>query len=50
VHTPAVSWAILMQGGRRQLLHSPRPLFAMLAGTASGLLWAGRALLSGRPA
>jgi len=49
VHTPAVSWAILMQGGRRQLLHSPRPLLAMLAGTASGLLLAGRALLLRRP-
>jgi GT2 family glycosyltransferase len=45
---------ILLQGGRRQLLHSPRPLLAVLAGTLAGLVLAGRSLLptrrsAGRP-
>jgi GT2 family glycosyltransferase len=48
LRTPAVSWAILMQGGRRQLLQSPAPLLAMLTGTGAGLLAAARALLLGR--
>jgi N-acetylglucosaminyl-diphospho-decaprenol L-rhamnosyltransferase len=43
--TPAVSWRILMQGGRRQLLHSPRPLIATVAGSLAGLAIAARALI-----
>lgn len=47
LRTPAASWRILLQGGRRQLLHSPRPLFAALAGTTAGLGIAVRALIRG---
>lgn len=36
--TPRESWRILMRGGRRQLLHSRKPLVAALLGTLSGLL------------
>lgn len=46
--TPAASWLILMQGGRRQLLHSPRPLLATLTGSLSGLVIACRALVEPR--
>jgi glycosyltransferase involved in cell wall biosynthesis len=46
--TPAQSWAILMRGGRRQLLHSPRPLAATIAGAAGGLAVALSADLSAR--
>lgn len=45
--TPAVSWEILLRGGRRQLLASPRPLWAALAGSAAGLAVALRALVTG---
>ncbi|RFU22793.1 glycosyltransferase family 2 protein [Geodermatophilus marinus] len=37
LRTPAVSWEILLRGGRRQLLHSPRPLLAAVRGTGEGL-------------
>lgn len=37
LHSPAYAWAVVLRGGRRQLLHSPRPLLAVLAGTVSGL-------------
>ena len=47
VRTPVASWRILLQGGRRQLLHSPRPLLAALAGTLAGLGIATRALIRG---
>jgi GT2 family glycosyltransferase len=47
VRTPVASWRILLQGGRRQLLHSPRPLLATLAGTLAGLGIATRALIRG---
>lgn len=47
VRTPAASWRILLQGGKRQLLHSPRPLFATLAGSVAGLAIATRALIRG---
>lgn len=51
-HTPAESWQILLRGGRRQLIHSPRPLLAAVRGSFAGLMIAARALLprSGRPA
>jgi GT2 family glycosyltransferase len=47
LRTPIASWQILLQGGRRQLLHSPRPLFAALAGSLAGLAIATRALIRG---
>lgn len=43
--TPAASWRILMRGGRRQLLHSSRPLVATILGTCSGLRIAIRTLV-----
>jgi GT2 family glycosyltransferase len=48
LHTPKASTEILLRGGRRQLLHSPRPLLATLRGTLEGLgllgqAWARRA-------
>lgn len=46
--TPQASWAILLRGGRRQLLHSRSPLWACLRGSAAGLRLAFGALL--RPA
>ena len=46
--TPQQSWQILLRGGRRQLLHSPRPLVATVGGSLAGLLAAVPALL-GRP-
>lgn len=48
--TPAMSWQILLRGGRRQLLQSPRPLFAAVRGTARGVVAAAAALLVRRPA
>ncbi|WP_147261972.1 glycosyltransferase family 2 protein [Blastococcus sp. TF02A-26] len=36
VRTPRVSWEILLRGGRRQLLRSPRPLLAVLRGSLEG--------------
>ncbi|MGY1732278.1 glycosyltransferase [Geodermatophilus sp. SYSU D01045] len=47
--TPAVSWEILLRGGRRQLLHSPRPAWEVLRGTAAGLGIALTALVGLRP-
>ena len=38
LHTPAESWQILMRGGRRQLLQSPRPLWASVRGSFAGLV------------
>ncbi|RZU34449.1 glycosyltransferase [Blastococcus saxobsidens] len=35
--TPAVSWDMLLRGGRRQLLRSPRLLWAAVAGSLAGL-------------
>ena len=35
--TPGASWSILMQGGRRQLLHSPRVLSAAFRGSVVGV-------------
>lgn len=49
LHTPQVSWSILMQGGRRQLLRSPRVLFAALAGSFAGLARAVPALAQRQP-
>ncbi len=43
---PAEAWAVLLRGGRRQLVHSPGPWRAAVTGTAAGL----RALLRGRAA
>jgi GT2 family glycosyltransferase len=37
VHTPGASWQILLRGGRRQLLRSPRPLWAAVSGSLAGL-------------
>ncbi|MGY2085983.1 glycosyltransferase [Blastococcus sp. SYSU DS0539] len=46
-HTPAISWDILMRGGRRQLLADPRLLWAAVAGSLSGAAPALRALVTG---
>ncbi|MGY2064500.1 glycosyltransferase [Blastococcus sp. SYSU DS0619] len=46
VRTPAVSWEILLRGGRRQLVQSPRPAWAALRGTVEGLGIALAALLA----
>lgn len=35
--TPAVSWEILLRGGRRQLLHAPSLLVAAVRGSLAGL-------------
>lgn len=43
--TPAQSWQILLRGGRRQLVQSPRPLAAITAGSAAGIGVALRELL-----
>ena len=48
VTTPAVSWDILMRGGRRQLLQSPGLLWAAVAGTLAGVRLALPALVTGR--
>jgi N-acetylglucosaminyl-diphospho-decaprenol L-rhamnosyltransferase len=37
LNSPAAAWDILMQGGRRQLLHSPKPLKAAVTGTIAGV-------------
>jgi GT2 family glycosyltransferase len=50
LHTPAASWEILLRGGRRQLLHSPRPMLAALRGTVAGTGLALVRLGGGRPA
>ncbi|UQX89357.1 glycosyltransferase [Jatrophihabitans telluris] len=47
VRTPAVSWEILLRGGRRQLVHSPRPLLAAVRGSLSGARLALRTVLTG---
>lgn len=44
MHTPGASWAILMRGGRRQLVHSAKPLVATTAGSIAGLTLALRAI------
>lgn len=36
--TPSESWQILLRGGRRQLLRSPRPLLAALGGSLAGVM------------
>lgn len=46
LHTPRVSWEILLHGGRRQLLQSPRPAWSALRGGLSGMLLAVRRLPS----
>lgn len=45
VRTPVVSWEILVRGGRRQLLQSPRPLLAVVRGSVAGVLLALAALV-----
>ncbi|WP_369257924.1 glycosyltransferase [Geodermatophilus amargosae] len=45
--TPAVSWEVLLRGGRRQLLRSPQLLGAAVAGSLSGLALALPALVGG---
>ncbi|MCZ2836434.1 glycosyltransferase [Modestobacter sp. VKM Ac-2985] len=45
--TPAVSWEVLMRGGRRQLLHSPALLTAAVRGSLAGVWLALLALLVG---
>lgn len=49
VSSPVVDWEILMQGGRRQLLHSPGALWAAFAGGCAGVKLAVRALLHHSP-
>jgi len=46
--TPGESWQILLRGGRRQLLESPKPLLATVLGSAAGLAHAVRSVL-GQP-
>jgi GT2 family glycosyltransferase len=46
VATPAVSWEILLRGGRRQLVHSPRPLLAAIVGSLAGTSVLLRALIA----
>ena len=48
VRTPAVSREILLRGGRRQLVQSPRPAWAVVRGTVEGLGIALAALLGPR--
>lgn len=48
LRTPSVSWEILLRGGRRQLVESPRPSWAALRGTVEGLGIALAALLAPR--
>lgn len=50
IATPRASWEILLRGGRRQLLHSPRPLISAVVGSLSGLRVASRALVVGSKA
>lgn len=50
VRTPQESWQILLRGGRRQLLHSRAPAWAVLRGLLEGLALALRALVSGADA
>jgi GT2 family glycosyltransferase len=45
--TPAVSWEILLRGGRRQLVQSPRLLWAAVCGSLAGLARALPALVLG---
>ncbi|WP_175551567.1 glycosyltransferase family 2 protein [Geodermatophilus amargosae] len=47
VRTPRVSWEILLRGGRRQLLHSPRPLVTAVRGSLEGAGIAVAALVRG---
>src|SRR3954468_14296785 len=47
--TPAVSWEILLRGGRRQLLAQPSLAWAALAGSMAGLALGTAALLGRRP-
>jgi GT2 family glycosyltransferase len=49
LRTPVESTQILLRGGRRQLIKSPRPLLAIVRGSLSGLAIAVRALASRRP-
>ncbi len=46
--TPYESWAILLRGGRRQLLHSRAPLRAIITGSGAGL-WRAAVALIRRP-
>ena len=50
LRTPAVSWEIVLRGGRRQLLRSPRPLVAAMSGSLAGLGAALVALVTGAAA
>ncbi|MCZ2810480.1 glycosyltransferase [Modestobacter sp. VKM Ac-2979] len=48
--TPRVSWEILLRGGRRQLVESPRPATAALRGALAGVGLAAVTLLRPAPA
>ena len=39
-HSLPVAWEILLQGGRRQMLRSPRPIWAAIRGTRDGFAFA----------
>ncbi|MCZ2817751.1 glycosyltransferase [Modestobacter sp. VKM Ac-2984] len=43
--TPRVSWEVLLRGGRRQLVESPRPMWAALRGSVEGAVLALAALV-----
>ena len=45
LRTPAVSWEILLRGGRRQIIESPSTLLSAVQGSAAGLGFALVALL-----
>jgi GT2 family glycosyltransferase len=43
--TPKISWEILLRGGRRQLLHSPRLALATARGACAGMVIGAKALV-----
>lgn len=48
ISSPSASWAILLQGGRLQLVQSPGPLLSAVSGTLVGLVIALRAVIGPR--
>ena len=47
---PAYAWAVVLRGGRRQLLHGPRPVLAAVGGTLAGAWYARRSRPAWPPA
>lgn len=48
--TPGYARAVVLRGGRRQLLRSPRPVLSVLRGSAEGLWWVLRRRATRTPA